>query len=85
MQPRLFFLPLSLLPRLLLIGAMNWRYLTSIYLVWSAFFLDCLVLTVIIPVIPSYLHKLKVSQTAIGVLFASKVRSCVLCAIMRGL
>ena len=64
----------SALCPLSLFSIMSWRVATSIYLVWSAFFLDCLVLTVIIPIIPSYLAKLKVSQTAIGVLFASKVQ-----------
>jgi len=52
---------------------MNCRYFSTLYLVWTALFLDWLLYTALLPVIPSYLKKLHVSQPAIGVLFASKV------------
>ena len=53
---------------------MSCKYWTSLYIVWCAFFFDAVVLTVAIPALPTFLAKLNVSQTAIGALFASKVR-----------
>lgn len=62
-------------PRSLFSAAtMSCKYWTSLYIVWCAFFFDAVVLTVAIPVLPTFLAKLNVSQTAIGALFASKVR-----------
>lgn len=55
-------------------ATMSAKYWTSLYIVWCAFFFDAVVLTVAIPVLPTFLAKINVSQTAIGALFATKVR-----------